>query len=129
MKLYIFILLFLLTGCMVDNKTENSSNFDDFTEYNSENLSQNSLEITGTGRIIANSVFKSTRTNAHVLLQGQFLSSESYLILHLFFDDFEKDTGIQLKVKPDLENESIIIEYAEPLRPYRPLATIQKSSS
>ena len=68
--------------------------------------------------------FKSTRTNAHVLLQGQFLSSESYLILHLFFDDFEKDTGIQLKVKPDLENESIIIEYAEPLRPYRPLATI-----
>ena len=96
--LSISLLSFLLFGCSVDEKvTSDQSSIEAFTVFDQDNLTQSSEEMVGSGRLTAVSTFKSSRVNAHFVTAGQFINEESSFTLHLFFDRFDRDTGIQLR--------------------------------
>ncbi|MCJ8278332.1 MAG: hypothetical protein HRT44_06070 [Bdellovibrionales bacterium] len=129
MRRLLFTLSFLaLISCSVPEDISPQDSIEELSEYDSDNVSVSSTEVNGTGRFVSESYFKSTRTNAHFVVSGNFFDESSSLTLHLFFDSFEHDTGIQLRFTQSTENpESLVVEFAEPSRPYRILSTIAKA--
>jgi len=112
----------------------NQYKFDPFVQVDASLLRQEEETWIGTGRIMMLNSLRSPRENIHIHFAGQFLNSHSFLTLHLYFDDFLYDTGLQIRFSPILENENtnerteaILVELAEPGYSYRTLGHIEKS--
>jgi hypothetical protein len=125
----LFAFIFLCMGCM-DTSSVSQETIDPVIEQlGPAPITITRHEIVGSGRLLATSVLRSSYTNFHLKISGNFLSADSQMTLHVFFDDFQYDTGILLRMSlahDYLETGDINVEFAEPGRSYLPLTTLNK---
>lgn len=122
----LILLLFLVSSCGLSSQEENPS-LEQYESSRGENLQLKEDEWYGSGKVLMKSSLRSLREDMHLAVNGQFLESESFFILHLYFDNFQYDTGLQLRFKQDLqdpENALITVELAEPGLSFRPMGEI-----
>lgn len=129
-KNFLLLCIFLLSSCAFDDQDPQHL-IDPVVELlGPAPISISENEIVGTGRVKALAQLRSPRENFHLHIAGQFLESSSFLTLHLFFDDFQNDTGILLRLRPtEIENQRghIDVDFAEPGQSYRHLTQISES--
>ena len=92
------ILFLLLTHCSLP---EGSSSDNAVVEQviGERVFSEKNDKWVGTGRLMMADTLRSQRETIHVYLNAQFLNDSSFLVLHLFFDEFNYDTGLQIRFK------------------------------
>jgi hypothetical protein len=79
------------------------------------------------------SELRSPRDGIHIEVQGQFITRDSEMTLHLFLDHFTYDTGLQLRFRlvedddPEALSPAIDVEFAEPGLSFRHLATLSNA--
>lgn len=124
-------LLFCVWACLACAKSIDTSDraaLDEGVIVDSSTLLLNSGSLTGTGRYLVNTSLRTSRSNIHLNLAGQFIDPvNSFFILHLFFDDFFYDVGVQLRfvlVDNPAGGKSIDVEFAEPGKSFRHLTQI-----
>ena len=99
----------------------------EMTETSGATLTLSDSSLSGGGKIHFKTTLKTIRDSFHIDLQGRFLSPQSFLILHLYFDNFRYDTGIQLRfsmVETQSQAPQIQVEFAEPNRSFYPLTRL-----
>lgn len=126
-RLLVTGILIFAGGCGL-NKAARSP-IDSMVEFDSTALTISPTAVVGTGRVIATSSLRSERSNFHINMKGQFINPTSSFILHLYFDNFTYDTGIQLQftvVEEPVGSGTYLIdvEFAEPGKSFRHLTSI-----
>ncbi len=124
----------IITSCSLSSQNDqNDTPIDPIAETRSETLFQDGTSWVGSGKILLQSQLRSLRDSFHILLQGQLFAEDSFIIVHLFFDNFDYDTGIQLLIRKVESTENtdhasdLQLEFAEPGLSFQPLAEIKQA--
>lgn len=120
-----------LMGCMDNPEVNGDSHLDPMIQINSfDNLTLQSTEALGSGRILMDSQMRTTRTSLSFRCRGQFLEDDSVITFHLFFTNFNHDNGIRLELRRDTEHpDQIMVLWAEPGRTYQEVTHLVGSLS
>lgn len=129
------LFLFFLGACEQEMNLNERPLLDEVETIRSKNIRVDEKGYIGSGKILMKSQLRSPRDSFHINLKGQFFEGESFLVIHLFLDDFTYDTGIQLLIQrgeseaEEDPSHDIDVSFAEPGYSFRPLTTIKEAAN